>query len=188
LVLLVAQGFKLSESEIVAFEQEVALLEFMKDSPFIVKLVGYCRDPLCIILKFYREGSLERWYKRQKRRNHVKLNILNDISKGILELHERQVSHSDLKPLNVLVEELKDRVHFVLTDFGISKILTKEYLASLSFKTNKMQGISLLYAAPDAVVRFREKIPGSATEEKAADVFSLGMITYFVLLKRNPWQ
>jgi hypothetical protein len=41
---VVAQGLAFKDSEIIAFEQEVALLEFMKDSQYIVKLVGFCRD------------------------------------------------------------------------------------------------------------------------------------------------
>jgi serine/threonine protein kinase len=41
-------------------------------------------------------------------------------------LHSRQVAHCDLKPEKILVEKVHSRLRFLLTDFGISKILTED--------------------------------------------------------------
>jgi hypothetical protein len=39
------------------------------------------------------------------------------------------------------------------TDFGISKILTDEYLASQAFQIRNMRGLTISLAAPDALKR-----------------------------------
>jgi serine/threonine protein kinase len=173
-----------------SFNQEVSLMEFFSDSKFVAKLIGYCKEPLCLIMKYYPAGSLDRWVADNKNlvtKPSVKVAIANDISKGLYELHGRLVAHSDLKPQNVLVEESHEGPNFVLTDFGISKILTNEYLASEAFQIRNLRGLTVSYAAPDSLKRFNDQRFGTPIEEKAADIYALGIIVSFLLLMGEPW-
>jgi serine/threonine protein kinase len=177
-----------------AFNQEVALMEYLSDSVFIAKLVGYCKEPVCLILKYYPSGSLDNWLVRDKQvvgRHSIiyKFNIFHDVARGVAVMHERQVAHCDLKPQNILVEERTDRTYFILTDFGISKVLTEEYLASKAFQIRNLRGLTIAYAAPDALKRFRQKnVFGTPREEKAADTYSLACVFYFALTKLSPFE
>jgi proprotein convertase subtilisin/kexin type 5 len=143
-----------------SFQQEISLMEFFSDSEFIAKLIGVCRQPVCLLMKYYPLGSLENWMEKDKslvsRSKGTKLNIGCDIACGVLVLHSRQVAHCDLKPQNILVEEKETRPRFLLTDFGISKILTSEYLASEAFQMKNLRGLTLPYAAPDVIECFKK--------------------------------
>jgi serine/threonine protein kinase len=165
-------------------------MEFFIDSPYIAKLVGYCYEPACIVLKYYRAGSLDNWLEKNRaRETRLRMNVLCDVARGVFILHERQVSHSDLKPQNVLVDDSGVRMWFVLTDFGISKILTQEYLASEDFRVGNLRGLTVTYAAPEALDRFRRKVVVTAGEqEKCVDVYSFGVFVYFMLMFESPWQ
>jgi serine/threonine protein kinase len=175
------------------FNQEVSLMEFLLDLQFAAKLVGYCKEPLCLVMKYYPLGDLTSYTKTYRqavtKSKRLKLSIISDIAQGIKGLHGRLVAHADLKPQNVLVDQLPDRVQCVLTDFGISKILTEEYLASKAFQIVNLKGLTIPYAAPDVLQRFRRKgVFGRPEEEKAGDLYSFGMIIYFILCLEDPWS
>jgi serine/threonine protein kinase len=182
----------MSTLETLAFNQEVSLMEFFADSPFIAKLVGFSKEPVCLIMKLYPFGSLDTWAEKNPEvingRNSIKIAICKDVADGIAVMHSRQVAHCDLKPQNILVEVQKDRPHFLLTDFGISKILTDEYLASAAFQIRNLRGLTVSYAAPDALQRFRQKAPCRAIQEKAGDLYSYACVIYFVLSLVSPWE
>jgi serine/threonine protein kinase len=162
-------------------------MEFFRDSQYISQLVGFCKDQLSLIMKYYPEGSVDEWLLKQKWNIKIRVNCLLHIARGIALLHERQVAHCDLKPQNVLVEARME-VCFVLTDFGISKILTSEYLASQAFQIRNLRGLTVPYAAPDLIQRFRRKgVIGTPIEEKAGDVYAFGCIVYFILNNTGPW-
>jgi serine/threonine protein kinase len=188
---LLASINSFSLSQQLAFNQEVSLMEFYAESPFVAKLIGYCKEPLCLIMKYYFLGSLYIWVGENdfKMLNHVRLmlTVCSDIAMGVSLLHNRQIAHCDLKPQNILVDNGKDRIHFVLTDFGISKILTEEYLASEAFQIKNLRGLTISYAAPDSLLRCKQKINGSYIEEKAGDVYSFGGLIFFLLMGHHPW-
>jgi proprotein convertase subtilisin/kexin type 5 len=175
-----------------SFQQEISLMEFFVDSEYVAKLIGYCKEPVCLLMKYYPLGSLENWTESNKlfvkESRRCKLVICCDIAQGILVLHSRQVAHCDLKPQNILVEKQRTRPRFLLTDFGISKILTEEYLASEAFEIRNIRGLTVSYAAPDVMIRFRKKLTGSPKEEKAGDIYSFGVILFFLLTLFDPWQ
>jgi proprotein convertase subtilisin/kexin type 5 len=174
-----------------SFQQEISLMEFFSDSDYIAKLVGFCKEPVCLLMKYYPLGSLDGWVNKHEaymgKRISATLSICGDIAGGIVVLHSREIAHCDLKPQNVLVEQARSKTRFILTDFGISKILTKEYLASEAFQISNTRGLTISYAAPDALVRFKEQKAGTPDEEKAGDVYSFGFILFFVLNIKKPW-
>jgi serine/threonine protein kinase len=180
---------KLSE---LSFIQEVSLMDFFVRSPYVAKIIGYCNEPRSLLMKFYPGGSLQHWCEKNAslaKSNKVRVAILSDISRGIAALHSCEVAHCDIKPQNVLVDQWDDRMHFVLTDFGISKILTNEYLASEAFKIRNIRGLSMEYASPDVIRRFRDRSSAvSAIVEKATDVYAFSIVICFVLKLERPWN
>jgi serine/threonine protein kinase len=172
-----------------SFQQEISLMEFFADSIGVAKFIGYCTSPACLLMKYYPHGSLDTWmtHKRIDKRSFAV--ILRDVSRTIHVLHSRQVAHCDLKPQNILVEKIENGFNFLLTDFGISKILTAEYLASEAFQIRNLRGLTIPFASPDILIRFRSKnAVSSPIEEKAGDIYSFGALIYNVMVQRQPWS
>jgi serine/threonine protein kinase len=180
--------------KMLSFQQEISLMEFFADSVYVAKLIGFCTEPVCLVMKYYPLGSLDKWCisNRQlvQRSSVVKLAIIGNVAQGISALNARQVAHCDVKSQNILVEQvMKNRFRFLLTDFGISKILTDDYLASEAFQIRNLRGLTVAYAAPEALNRFRQKsVISKPAEEKSADIFSFGVLIYYVFTQCEPWS
>jgi len=90
------------------------------------------------------------------------VSALGQILDGLSHLHAKGVAHRDLKPENFLVEK-KPFFKVVITDFGLSKVITNATLLTTFCGTRK-------YLAP-------EVFPGlSDGHGPAVDVWSLGVI------------
>ncbi|XP_043196796.1 serine/threonine-protein kinase/endoribonuclease IRE1-like [Amphibalanus amphitrite] len=105
--------------------------------------------------------------------------ILRDSSEGLEWLHKRQIMHRDIKPENILlVRDEKDGIVAKLTDFGISKELTSGTQAMTSWKG------TLDWMAPEV-----QESGGQVGSVGAADVFSLGLVFYYVLSEgKHPFS
>lgn len=86
--------------------------------------------------------------------------VIRQITDALAELHQARLTHSDLKPSNVLLRH-SSPISLVLSDFGLSK-----YLGDAS-KRFTQQGHTIAYAAPESFAgRF----------SPAQDWWALGMI------------
>ena len=94
--------------------------------PEVVKYYGFFDNPHGIILKSYDNNLHD--YIMLDSRNQEELSLDHqfsfaiDIAKAIDHIHNQDVVHFDIKPLNILLE--KDNVsslyRCVVTDFGVS--------------------------------------------------------------------
>lgn len=79
---------------------------------------------LCLIMKYYRRSL---WQMMRERGSGLPLADVKkygtQICKGLAELHEQGIILQDLKPANVLVDDLDNAV---LTDFGLASVIDKE--------------------------------------------------------------
>eukprot|EP00158_Paraphelidium_tribonemae_P005758 Partr_v1_DN27512_c6_g1_i1_m30263 len=93
-----------------SFDQEVAIMQHFESNPNISVLVGFSRNPAAMVMKLYDGGNLERYITNSQTKfdpqEHIAadLSILSDVSSAVQALHEADISHSDLKPANVLIE------------------------------------------------------------------------------------
>lgn len=100
-----------------------------------------------------------------------KISILDQIASGLQAAHEHGIVHRDLKPSNVFV--LRGGVVKVL-DFGVAKVGEGELTqAGTVFGTVE-------YMAP-------EQVRGESVNAQA-DIFSLGVVAYELLVGRNPFR
>eukprot|EP01114_Cavostelium_apophysatum_P023964 TRINITY_DN9210_c0_g1_i1.p1 TRINITY_DN9210_c0_g1~~TRINITY_DN9210_c0_g1_i1.p1 ORF type:complete len:325 (-),score=51.74 TRINITY_DN9210_c0_g1_i1:116-1054(-) len=97
--------------------------------------------------------------------------VLAQLLDAVHYLHENHIIHRDLKPENLLLKK-GDKLHVMLSDFGLSRILGDESMASTSCGTP-------YYTAP-------EILQGHGYN-KHVDMWSIGVITYFMLAGYPPF-
>jgi len=102
--------------------------------------------------------------------------LLTQIFMAVAAAHEQGIVHRDLKPENVRVSGEEHDVMVKVLDFGIAKQQTN---ASLSHTTPGLG--TPLWAAPE-LSRDGEKV------SPAADVWALGLLTFFVLTGHLYWR
>eukprot|EP00158_Paraphelidium_tribonemae_P005950 Partr_v1_DN27600_c0_g1_i4_m30176 putative Inherit from NOG: hedgehog protein len=180
----------MNERAIALFHQEVSLMNAFKRNQNIAKLLGYSDNPHSIILKHYPCGTLSKWFSswtRTKRQSHA---FASDISTGISVLHSNGVVHCDMKPDNVLIDN-GSRLFAVISDFGISRIVTEVALNVSAYKVQNIKGASVAYAAPEAIAELRQK-PGpkvlNPNETMARDIYAIGMIVLAIFNGKSAWK
>jgi serine/threonine protein kinase len=84
----------------------------------------------------------------------------------------------------------------VLTDFGISRIVSAQTLTIVdSFQIAKVEGASIMYAAPEVLERILMERNGTTTTDglkadklKAGDVYSFSMVAFELINRTQPWN
>lgn len=106
-----------------------------------------------------------------------RLKVLLDISSALCYLHSLRppIAHGDLKPSNIIVERFHIWPRAKLLDFGLSRLLTKRV---------RPLGGTRNWVAPEVKHRKLQETWTSALPR--ADVYSFGLIAFFVILGRRP--
>ena len=95
----------------VSFFQEVSIMWYLVQEKNIAKLIGYCEEPLALIMKFYPLGSLDNLIHKQRERanlvdirytNQMMIQLAGDIARGLRAIHVAGFVHSDIKVSEVL--------------------------------------------------------------------------------------
>jgi serine/threonine protein kinase len=79
----------------------------------------------------------------------------------------------------------------VLTDFGITRVVSDKTKLVGAFKFSQMEGASLSYAAPEILLRFKSAQDdpiSSGNEFKSIDVFSVGAVLHEAITREVPWK
>jgi serine/threonine protein kinase len=98
---------------------------------------------------------------------------------AIAEAHSLGIIHRDLKPANLFVSKRADGSAVVkVIDFGISKVAEAEGEVEMT-KTDVMMG-SPVYMAPEQMISARDV-------DVRADVWSLGVILFYLIMGRQPF-
>jgi serine/threonine protein kinase len=130
----------------------------------------YMRNPPYMILEYMDGGSLRDYLAERKALSLDEFfRIFIQVSRGILDLHNNNLLHLDIKPENLLFKD-KTRNIVKIGDLGIAKMAVGK-LVAISY-------LSPAYAAPEVLK--------SQLASKASDVYSLGCIMYESLTGINP--
>ncbi|CAG8553461.1 28_t:CDS:2, partial [Scutellospora calospora] len=99
--------------------------------------------------------------------------LVQHILKGVAYLHEHDIVHRDLKPENLLFKDKQEDSILMITDFGLSKILTKN--DDILMTACGTPG----YVAPEVLLQ--------KGYNKPVDLWSVGVITYTLLCGYPPF-
>jgi serine/threonine protein kinase len=100
------------------------------------------------------------------------LQVAIHVCEGLHAAHEKGIIHRDIKPSNILIDQ-NGRVRIV--DFGLAAITGSDQLT----RTGSTLG-TVGYMSP-------EQVKGQETDRRS-DLFSLGVVLYELISKRNPFR
>ncbi|CAE7632081.1 unnamed protein product, partial [Symbiodinium microadriaticum] len=163
---------------------EIDLLSSLRH-PDLVMFLGACIEPhmpIMCVTEFLPGGDLERYFVTQRNKHDSAIwrpalpqviQWSSAIGRALSFLHDRDVVHRDLKPLNLL---LTKHLEIKVSDFGISRLMARECDGY-----SMTGGIgSYRYMAPE-VVRYQ------AYDQKV-DIYAYGLIMYFMSSGRTPFH
>lgn len=102
-----------------------------------------------------------------------------DITSGLAYLHAANYIHRDLKPSNCLLHEENGKTTCLISDFG--EVQAENVVRKSTGSTG-----TISYCAPEVLRRDGTGRYGNFTTK--SDIFSLGMILYFMCFGRLPYQ
>lgn len=182
------EGMYASASERRRFEREIEVVATMRHANIVrVYDSGVSRDGRLYCVMEYIEGAPLDDYVRKAGKRHggagpavdETLKLLTKICDAVNYAHQRGVLHRDLKPSNIRVDDSGDP-HVL--DFGLAKPLRAEGGRENSGPELSVAGQfmgSLPWASP-------EQVRGEALDIRS-DVYSLGVVSYQLLVGRFPY-
>ncbi|KAJ4397405.1 putative serine/threonine-protein kinase iks1 [Gnomoniopsis smithogilvyi] len=105
--------------------------------------------------------------------------FFRDITAGLAYLHAANYIHRDLKPSNCLLHTERGQTTCLISDFG------EVQAENVARKSTGSTG-TISYCAPEVLKRDATGRYGNFTTK--SDIFSLGMILYFMCFGRLPYQ
>lgn len=105
----------------------------------------------------------------------MKVTLAAQAARGMGAAHRMGLVHRDVKPANILIEETKEGLHALLSDFG----LARDEEGGLT-RSGLLMG-TVDFMAP-------EQVTGTAPVDFRADIYGLGATLYAVLAGRPPFR
>lgn len=140
-----------------------------------------------IIMPFVEGGSLEDLCRRTGPMSvDAMIPIMLQVCSGLDAVHAVGVIHRDVKTQNILVSRLFGReYHVYIVDFGIAKLLAT-YLAGHAGNKEQLTRTRAAIGTPGCMAP--EQARGDSSVDARADVYSVGMVMYRMLLGRMPYE
>jgi len=170
--------------------EELSLISHLRH-PNLVLFLGACTTgmPPIILNEYLPCGNLEQYVERQKTLNRnmgakplwnpqkrIMLRWCLDLAKALSFLHScvPPVTHRNLKPSNCLLQE---DLHLKLSDFGLSKTLQRD----------DDEGVPIIKSSSGHCWQAPEILRGDKEYDHTVDLYSMGMICWFVTTGEKPF-
>eukprot|EP00158_Paraphelidium_tribonemae_P009410 Partr_v1_DN28859_c1_g1_i2_m32969 putative protein kinase kinase kinase len=174
------------------FNQELALLYALSNSPNIVKLLGFCTAPYSILLKRYPLGNIWEWLQRKDIALNVRIlhSFAKDIARGVQGIHQNGIIHCDLKPANILIDAVPGSLWptCVITDFGIARINDSKNMLVPAFRVKVTVGASLQYASPESLAALNSTLQFSSTVTFSTDLYSYAVTLCEIMTRKRAYR
>ncbi|HMG32618.1 MAG TPA: protein kinase [Blastocatellia bacterium] len=159
------------------FHQEVEALCRL-DHPGIVQVIDSGETPdgrPFLVMQFIKGRDLRSLMSPEGMDLEEVVFLIRQIGCALTAAHEQKITHCDLKPENIMLQELADgELQVKVVDFGVAKIKDSRVTANTS---TKVAG-TVPYMAP-------EQIQGRPTA--ASDIYAFGVIAYEMITGRRPF-
>jgi len=146
--------------------------------PNIVQVYDYGQEGehYFLVMEFIDGASLRQILTTQRMTPETALRYVPQICDALEYAHSEGVIHRDIKPENILIDK---RGNLKIADFGLAKMAVPEGQArSQATASGRVMG-SPHYMAP-------EQVKGMASVDHRADIYSLGVVFYEMLMSELP--
>ncbi|PKY12674.1 kinase-like protein [Rhizophagus irregularis] len=144
----------------------------------ILKIYGISQNPntkeYIMVLQYAKEGNFNHWINKNYKSFNwkVKLLVLLNIINGLKEIHQKNLVHRDFHTGNILfLNKINGFDSLSISDMGLCREVG-------NINETKIYGI-MPYVASEVMRR--------KPYTQAADIYSFGMIMYFVATKKQPF-
>ncbi|KAJ1978174.1 hypothetical protein H4R34_003301 [Dimargaris verticillata] len=169
------------------FVQEINIMQSI-DHPNIVRVVDVIRTKkfLYIFMPLVQGGDLfEYIMSREKLPEPEAKFVCYQILMALKYLHERNISHRDVKPENILLRANSPYAQIMLTDFGMARVVGKKSIMQTMCGTFQ-------YIAPE-VISVNSGVDKDGNDpprgySKMVDCWSLGVLLYAMLSGTLPFS
>lgn len=161
------------------FQQEREILASL-EHPNIARLLdaGATDDNTPYLAMEYIEGlPIDDYCHKHNLDLGERLDLFRQVCGAVNFAHRNLIVHRDLKPSNILVTNEGTPK---LLDFGISKILNKEFEQINSATVTRIGAMTPSYASPEQLQR--------VSVTTSTDIYSLGIILYELLSGHRPFE
>lgn len=170
----------LSERQLTRFKRESTIAGRIAH-PAVLALhdVGFHRGVHFIVTEYVEDGRTLTDLLAEERKalpqlaNRTTARFLQQIARGLEEMHSAGIIHRDLKPANILIRPSGDPI---IADLGLATLAVND-----SLMTSRSGAGTPFYRSPEQV-RETEHL------DSRSDVFSLGVTMYELLVGRRPFD
>ena len=181
------------------FNNEVSILKYLQPHPNLIKfhLIYESISNFYIIEEYCNGGNLEQNLIKYIKKNNkpfteeISKYIIKNILYGLSNLNSQNIIHRDLKVENILLhfDNEEDLINqnlmnskIKIIDFGFAKFLKKNEFADSIIGTPLFMDPIILNSMND------KKENDKNMYDKKVDMWSLGIISYYILLGNLPFQ
>ncbi len=169
------------------FKREAQLIAQLQHANIVtVYDFGETRNLSYLVMQYVGGGTLSSKLKRgQPLRPALAVSYGAQMARALQHAHSQGIIHRDIKPSNMLLDE-KDLNHLLLSDFGIAKLLAGPSDSDLARRAaaDPLTVAGSILGTPEFMAP--EQALGASIDARA-DVYSLGMVLYFLLVGKHPF-
>ncbi len=160
--------------------QFMALMKQMEEvrHPAIIRIFeyGHMKDTPYIVMEYLEGGNLQERAEQEEGLEPAEaLRTMRILVEGLALAHQKGIYHGDIRPGNILFSENGEPK---LGDFGLSAIVSDA--TRVMEKADRGRAAAVQYMSPELI--------HGAPPGPAADIYSLGLCFFFMLVGKTPFD
>lgn len=169
-----------------SFDNEITIMQLFVEVKHCATIIGYCTNPVSIILRYYPHGSLLKALNEKSKifSSRQRYWFIQTLAAGINAINRKGYIHCDISCENILLDFDGSLLRYtsVITDFR-SAVLVPSKRSKTDTRMPHYPPTNMRYTSP-------ETFPVNGviqTCQPSRDVYAFGMVCSALMNKHEPW-